>query len=625
MLMRRLLLLCLFLVHFSGKITAQCVGSFPYREDFESGRGNWTSGGTANDWDWGTPQKTVINGAASGQKCWVAGGLSGSFYNLGERSWVESPCFDLSSLRAPYFECSIFWETERNFDGASLQYSVNNGGSWQNVGGTGPSDCLRQNWFNTQAITNLGNLSGLREGWSGNTQNTSGSCLGGNGSGQWLRATHCLSQIPAAQRNNVRFRFIFGAGTTCNDFDGFAFDNIFIGEAPSSPPAFNYNCLGNRLRLQASSVSCPDSFSWKIISPLAVEQSFSGDTATALLDTAGDYELELKSFGPCGRRDTLRSSITASGFRTAARPLRCFGIPDGTAIALNPGNWSFQWAGNPPQISDSISGLSAGIYTVTAFPDTGCGSVRRVEVSSPSALLSSWTASADTCSRRTGSIEAAGSGGSGPYRFFWSTGDSASILSRLSGGSYPFSIRDAQGCERSDTAFVILISGIRPVALMLSPAACLEQNGLLLGRAEGGTEPYRWLWSSGSTDSVAEGLGPGLYRLRITDFNGCTDSVAVRLEAEECPQNVLLPTAFSPNADGSNDLLRPLFLRAPERLEWRVYNRWGQEVFAGKAADAWDGSFGGRACEQGVYVWWLELQESGGERKLLRGNVTLMR
>jgi len=624
-LMRLLLHFCLLLVLLSGKIAAQCISSFPYREDFESSRGSWTSGGTANDWDWGVPQKAVIGSAASGQRCWVAGGLSGSFYNLGERSWVESPCFDLSSLAAPYFECSVFWETERNFDGASLQYSINNGSSWQNVGGTGPSDCLRQNWFNTQAITNLGNLSGLREGWSGNIQNSSGSCLGGNGSGQWLRATHCLSQIPAAQRGNVRFRFIFGAGTTCNDYDGFAFDDIFIGEAPTSTPGFSYSCQGIRVRLQANSTSCPDSFSWQIVSPKADLQSFSGDTATALLDTAGSYVLELRAYGPCGRRDTLRSSIVARSFSTAARPLRCFGIPEGGAIALNPGGWSFQWAGNPPQIADSISGLEAGIYSVTAFPDTGCGSVQKIEVNSPSALISSWTATADTCSRRTGTLAADGSGGTGPYQFYWSTGDSIPILSGLIGGSYPFTIRDAQACESSDTAFVVLISGIRPEALMLSPAACLQQNGILLGRAEGGTEPYRWFWSSGSTDSIAEGLGPGLYRLRITDFNGCTDSVAVRLEAEDCPQDVFLPTAFSPNADGSNDLFRPLFYRAPKRIQWKVYNRWGQEVFSGSGSDAWDGSYAGRECEQGVYVWYLDLQESDGVRKLLRGNVTLMR
>ena len=85
----------LALVFFLGEIVhsfGQCsavVNTFPYQESFESGTGNWTSGGTNNDWVWGSPTKAVISGAGAGTKCWIAGGSSNSFYNFGERSWVQ--------------------------------------------------------------------------------------------------------------------------------------------------------------------------------------------------------------------------------------------------------------------------------------------------------------------------------------------------------------------------------------------------------------------------------------------------------------------------------------------------------------------------------------------------------
>ena len=69
-----------------------------------------------------TPTKTVIANAASGSKCWIVGGLTGNNYNNGEISWIESPCFDLTSLTNPILSFKVFWETEKKYDGASFKY-----------------------------------------------------------------------------------------------------------------------------------------------------------------------------------------------------------------------------------------------------------------------------------------------------------------------------------------------------------------------------------------------------------------------------------------------------------------------------------------------------------------------
>ncbi|MBK8580464.1 MAG: hypothetical protein IPL86_01080 [Flavobacteriales bacterium] len=112
------------------------ITAFPSSEGFENAA-VWVSGGTANDWAWGVPAHPNINTAGGGLKAWCVGGLSGTFYNNNERSWLESPCFDFSSLNTPRISFKIYWEVERQYDGMILQYSTDGGTTYNNVGAFG--------------------------------------------------------------------------------------------------------------------------------------------------------------------------------------------------------------------------------------------------------------------------------------------------------------------------------------------------------------------------------------------------------------------------------------------------------------------------------------------------------
>jgi hypothetical protein len=128
------------------------ISAFPYQEGFEASAA-WTSGGTGNDWAWGTPAKPVITGAGGGTKSWIVGGLTTSNYSPGEQSWLESPCFDFSALPFPFISFKLFWECERVYDGLGFQYSLNQGATWINVGSAAdPPDCYTQNWFNAASL-----------------------------------------------------------------------------------------------------------------------------------------------------------------------------------------------------------------------------------------------------------------------------------------------------------------------------------------------------------------------------------------------------------------------------------------------------------------------------------------
>lgn len=266
------------------------ISSFPYVQDFEATNGGWTSGGTNSDWAYGTPNKTVIANAASGTKCWIVGGLTGNNYNNAENSWIQSPCFNISSLSNPLLSFKVFWETEKKYDGASFRYSLDGGLTWLTLGSASSNNnCLGSNWFNTNIVTTLGT-----DGWSGNIQPTSPCPNGaGNGSGAWVTAKHNL--ISLAGQTSVIFRFTFAAGTQCNAYDGFAIDDFSISEAVQNQVNYNYSCLGNySVAFTNNSSLCATNYLWNFNDPNSGIDSISTqENPTHTFSTPGIYNVKL--------------------------------------------------------------------------------------------------------------------------------------------------------------------------------------------------------------------------------------------------------------------------------------------------------------------------------------------
>jgi gliding motility-associated-like protein len=380
LIMQRIALLFILLWVLSSKASGQCAGginTFPYYEGFEADNGGWTSGGTGNDWAWGTPNKSVIAGAGGGMKCWITGGLTGNVYIDGERSWLQSPCFDLSAIQYPYIEFKVFWETEQQFDGGGFQYSIDNGTTWTDVGSAGDAkDCLNDNWFNFSPVNFLNTLSTTRDGWSGNIQPTGGSCLGGNGSSGWLTAKHTMPAL--AGKPGVLFRFIFGAGTICNNYDGFAIDEIRIGEAPPNSASFTYSCVNSHtVSFTNTSILCPTTFTWNFGDPA----SGSNNTATTAVAShtfsgAGIYTVSLTVSGSGNAPSTItRQVIIAEASVTMATAVNCQTNTGGSLLAsAGPvgATLTLTWNTNPAQTGLFANNLSEGFYTVTVTGPNVC-------------------------------------------------------------------------------------------------------------------------------------------------------------------------------------------------------------------------------------------------------------
>lgn len=122
--------------------TSPLINTFPYLEGFESSNGNWFTGGINSSWQWGAPQKTIIDKAANGNNCWVTN-LTGD-YNNNELSYLYSPCFDLSSLNSPVLSFSHIFQTEDDCacDYHWAEYSLNDT-TWIKLGAVGSGT----NWY----------------------------------------------------------------------------------------------------------------------------------------------------------------------------------------------------------------------------------------------------------------------------------------------------------------------------------------------------------------------------------------------------------------------------------------------------------------------------------------------
>jgi hypothetical protein len=182
-----------------------------YFEDFEAGNGGWVKDYVSlNTWAFGTPNRTYINNAASGDSAWFTG------YDISkqkiESSSIISPCFDFTSVERPMIRMNLWKRFDNNRDGGALQYKLGDTGDWEYVGTL--DDGI--NWYNSALIE--GRPGGDQIGWTSK----------GAAETTWSEARHKLDVLKG--KNDVKFRIAYGSDGTSKNNDGMAFDNIWIGE-----------------------------------------------------------------------------------------------------------------------------------------------------------------------------------------------------------------------------------------------------------------------------------------------------------------------------------------------------------------------------------------------------------
>lgn len=598
------------------------VNVFPYAEDFELGAANWTTGGLNNDWILGTPSKPIISAAASGSNCWISGGLATSFYQYGERSWVESPCFDFSNLDYPVVSFQIFWETENQYDGGNFQYSLNGGTTWINVGTSNePADCFTQNWFNRNSITNLNSLVTVTSGWSGTTLPSSGNCLGGNGSGSWKLAKHCLKNL--AHEQQVTFRFTFGSGTQCNDYDGIAFDDFRIEEALPASASFTFNCTSaNTISFTDGSSACPETWNWNFGDGATLSQQNPSHT----FSSAGTYHVTLITGNSCSAPDTFMQDVTIIDASISATDESCAGLSDGTAtVNVSPaGMYVYAWNTIPVQTTSTASNLGAGSYTVSVSGTDICPLSISVQVQlSAVSFTATTSSSATSCAGVNDGIGILVVANPSLYTYSWNSVpvQHTDTAFNLPPGSYIVTVNGPGLCAPVDFPVDIQEGSTgTPSGFLGSDTSTCTGTAIVL--QAGSFASY--LWDDGSDSSFRFVQGPGNYFVEVITAAGCTGTDSIFVE-EKCLDDIIIPSAFTPNEDGRNDVFHAYGIGV-DIFRMRIFNRWGQEIFESNSLDeGWDGTFSSHRVHDGIYECVIDYSIDGVNMKTKKGMVALIR
>lgn len=262
---------------------ATSITSYPYFSNFDSPNANlgWTSSGTANSWQYGSPTNTNINAAYSAPNCWITN-LTGN-YNTSENSWVESPFFNFSTLVAPILEMKLNYITENNYDGAAIQYSIDGGVTWYYMGTF--QDTYGTNWYNNNSTYSP---------WAGTPKWS-------NNSNGWITVKYKIYEnvtLMAALSNQVvKFRVNFRSDTSGN-YQGVAFDDFALYNAPEFDAEMlailnPYNQVtGNNalspiviIKNQGTSNITACTINYSVNGGAVSSYSYSGSIATAQTDT----------------------------------------------------------------------------------------------------------------------------------------------------------------------------------------------------------------------------------------------------------------------------------------------------------------------------------------------------
>ena len=184
-----------------------------YFENFEAGYGGWSKGDEeVNNWSFGTPDRNIINSAASGEKAWFTSFDIAS--QPEESSSVVSPCFDFTAISRPMISLKLWRYFDPNRNGAVLQYRIGDTDTWQLVGSVEEGI----EWYNSTLI----------KGKPGGDQNQIGWTTKAAPDSKWVEAKHTLDGIKG--KKDVKFRIAFGSPGENQANDGIAFDDIFVGE-----------------------------------------------------------------------------------------------------------------------------------------------------------------------------------------------------------------------------------------------------------------------------------------------------------------------------------------------------------------------------------------------------------
>ncbi|GAA4318659.1 gliding motility-associated C-terminal domain-containing protein [Flaviaesturariibacter amylovorans] len=336
-----------------------------------------------------------------------------------------------------------------------------------------------------------------------------------------------------------------------------------------------------------------------------------GDTTQFIIVRGpGFYGVETLD-GPCR---------ATAGITVTAKPSPQFSL--GPDQAICPGTTAYIYAAH---VSSSLvwnTGSTApilqpsvpGIYWVEATAANGCKARDTIVVTHKPEPLVHLGADTLLCSGGPLLLDVTNPGAT----YQWSTGNSTPAYLVIAPDTYWVRV-SLNGCDKRDT--IVVRTGAAPVPFTLGADTVLCPGTSLLLAPPQQDGQYRW--QDGSAGRSYTVTAPGRYALEVRNACGAA-SDDVLISPGLC--ELLMPTAFTPDGDGVNDVFRiryPQFLRS---FRLTVFDRFGSKVYeTATPGTGWDGTFQGRPLRPETYIWRIDYVDKWGIAGSRSGQVLLVR
>lgn len=332
--------------------------------------------------------------------------------------------------------------------------------------------------------------------------------------------------------------------------------------------------------------------------------------------------------GACAASSVQQLTVVDPQLTLTSTNASCFGLTDGTlgvTVAGGSGTYTYGWNTAPPQTTANATNVGAGTYTVVVVDGT-CIVTDSITIIEPAEIMATMSAT-QGCAPSLGSAQVAPSGGVGGFTYAWTPSlQTTATALLLDSAMHTVTVTDGNGCTYVDS---ILVQIFPPPVVTVTADTTIEYGNSIQLNATGGVS-YYWdpidnLDCSDCPNPVANPLEDKHYCVTATDANGCSNETCMTLSVVIVCGEVFVPSAFSPNDDGENDILC-VYSDCMESMTFTLFNRWGEKVYqTNNMSVCWDGTWNGKPLNSAVFVYTLDGYLINGELIEQKGNVSLIR
>lgn len=273
----------------------------------------------------------------------------------------------------------------------------------------------------------------------------------------------------------------------------------------------------------------------------------------------------------CVNYETLTVSCKTLKASLKKKDVSCFGAEDGSlSVLVEEGQEPYAYLWSENSTGPTITGLSAGTYSVVIQDASGADLILEESIQQPEQILISGTTTNATCNGVSdGAIDLAVSGRKGDYSYAWSNGSKTEDLEGLNAGLYTVTVTDNIGCS-GKASYFLKENNTLSLSATLTPTSCTDDaSGSIDLTVNGGTEPYTYSWSNLETTEDLSNLSSGYYKVTLTDNKGCTANSGFFISKKtfQVPRVIVHPLCHGDN-NGSITLQTPIGGTDPFTYEW---------------------------------------------------------